>query len=235
MQIFKVDSEKPEVRVSLCLLTWNELEGCKIDIPNIPPVFDRVFALDNSSMDGTAEFLLENGIEVIRQKTKTYNGAYIDAFNECLDSSLVFFHPKGTINVDSLLYAQKVMRSGVDFLLASRISNGAHNEDDSKLFKPRKWFVILVGLASKFKWGMWKRYYLDDPLHGYRGLSMRFIQTLKLKNSGITADIEMIRHAYKGEFKLSVFPVTEVARNHGGTHFPALRTGRKILKYLITE
>ena len=230
-----MDSENPIVRVSLCLLTWNELEGCKIDLPKIPRVFDRIFAIDNSSTDGTVEFLIENGIEVIKQNTKTYNGAYVDAISECLDTSVVFFHPKGTINVDSLLHSHEAMSGGVDFLLASRISNGAYNEEDSKLFKPRKWFVVLVGLACKFKWGIGKRIYLDDPLHGYRGLSKRFIQTLELKTSGVTADIEMIRHAYRGKFELSVFPVKETARIAGTTHFPALTTGRMILKYLLTK
>jgi hypothetical protein len=230
-----MNNEDSGVKVFLCLLTWNELEGCKIDIPLIPPVFDRIYAIDNSSLDGTEEFLLENGIEVIKQKTKTYNGAYIDAIEHSQESSIVFFHPKGTINVESLLEAESAMRNGKDFVLASRISIGAQNEEDLHLFKPRKWFVILVALACKIRWGMKKKFYLDDPLHGYRGLSKRFTQTLNLKNTGVTADIEMIRHAYKGNFTISSFPVTENARVEGSTHFPAITTGKKILKYLMMK
>jgi hypothetical protein len=231
----KMKHSKASLRVSLCLLTWNELEGCKRDLPKIPPVFDRIYAIDNSSVDGTVQFLVENGIEVIKQNTKTYNGAYIDAINELQDSSVVFFHPKGTINVDSLLDAEIAMRSGIDFLLASRIMNGAQNEEDFRIFKPRKWFVLLVGYACKIRWGIGKRYYLDDPLHGYRGLSMNFAHSLELKVSGVTADIEMIKHAYRGGFKLKKFPVLEFPRMNGSTHFPAFSTGKKILKYIFTK
>jgi glycosyltransferase involved in cell wall biosynthesis len=232
--VSELNDQKQNLRVSLCLLTWNELEGCKRDLPKIPPVFDRIYAIDNSSVDGTVEFLIENGIEVIKQDTKTYNGAYVDAINELQESSVVFFHPKGTINVDSLLDADIAMRSGIDFLLASRIMNGGQNEEDSKLFKPRKWFVLLVSYACKVRWGIGKRFYLDDPLHGYRGLSMSFIQSLELKPSGVTADVEMIKHAYRGGFRLKKFPVVEFPRTIGSTHFPAFSTGKKILRYVFT-
>jgi glycosyltransferase involved in cell wall biosynthesis len=221
------------LKVSLCLLTWNEVEGCKIDIPKLPKNFDRIYAIDNSSVDGTIEFLQRSGIEVLKQNTKSYNGAYKDAILAAGDSAVVFFHPKGTIDVESLEIAIAKMKSGSDFVLASRISKQAVNEEDHRLIKPRKWFVILIALICKARWGIKRRVYLDDPLHGYRGLSSKFMETLNLKNSGITADVEMIRHAYLGQFTIDSFPVREVERLNGGTHFPAFATGKQILKYVF--
>jgi len=223
------------IKVSLCLLTWNEIAGCKIDIPRIPRIFDRVYAIDNSSIDGTIKYLEQNGIEVIQQSSKSYNGAYRDAIRAAGDSAVVFFHPKGTIDVGSLNVAHTKMKNGIDFLLASRISRGAQNEEDHRLFKPRKWFVIFVALISKIRWGLGKNLYLNDPLHGYRGLSPSFYSDLALKSEGVTADLEMIRHAYKGKFASKTFPVIEIERASGSTHFPAVPTGRKILKFLFTS
>jgi glycosyltransferase involved in cell wall biosynthesis len=219
--------------LSLCLLTWNEIEGCKLDVPNIPKVFDRIYAIDNSSTDGTTEFLIDNGIEVFKQKSRSYNGAYLDAFEISQGNAVIFFHPKGTVNLNSLEIAAREMRSGVDFLLASRNSKGAQNEEDRSIIKPRKWFVYFVAVVSKIRWGMKSKTYLNDPLHGYRGLSSEFIKSVSLNSSGVTADVEMIRHAYLSGLNLKVFSVKEISRPHGKTHFPALSTGRKILKYVL--
>jgi hypothetical protein len=42
------------MRLSLCLVVWNELEGCKLDVPRLPrDAFDEVFAVDGGSTDGT--------------------------------------------------------------------------------------------------------------------------------------------------------------------------------------
>lgn len=219
--------------LSLCLLTWNEIDGCKVDVPIIPKIFDRIYAIDNSSTDGTKEFLVDNGIEVFKQKTRSYNGAYLDAFDISQGNAVIFFHPKGTINLDSLEMAAKKMRSGVDFLLASRNSKGAQNEEDINFLKPRKWFVYLVAVVSKIRWGMKSKIYLNDPLHGYRGLSSKFIESMSLNSAGVTADVEMVKHAYVSGLKLEVFSVKEISRPHGKTHFPALSTGRKILRYIF--
>lgn len=225
---------KMNKKVTLCLLTWNEFKGCEADVPRIPRVFDRIIAIDNSSTDGTVDFLLEQRVEVFKQVTKSYNGAYIDAINLAGDSALVFFHPKGTIDVSTLTVAFEEMKTGTDFLLASRLMKGSRNEEDEKFFKPRKWFVYMVAVACKIKWGSRNKFYLDDPLHGYRGLSSNFIKNLKLRPSATTADIEMIRHAYHAGFLLKKFPVKEFKRPWGDTHFPAFLTGRKILKYLLS-
>jgi len=219
--------------LSLCLLTWNEIEGCRLDVPRIPPIFDRIFAIDNNSTDGTVEFLNKVGIEVIKQDSKGYNGAYIDAISQSKNSSIIFFHPKGTINVESLEMAAEEMRSGVDFLLASRNSRGAENEEDSKTLKPRKWFVIFIALISKIRWGLSSGVFIDDPLHGYRGLSSHFMKTLELRENAVTADLEMVKHAYKESFEIQVIPVRESSRINGATHFPAISTGKKILKYIL--
>src|SRR5262245_47215914 len=87
------------VRLSLCLLTWNEIDGCKLDVPRLPKdAFEEVYAIDGGSTDGTIEYLAEQGIRVIQQETRTYNGAYLSAFRHCTTDALVIYHPKGSID-----------------------------------------------------------------------------------------------------------------------------------------
>ena len=222
-------------RITLCLLTWNEIEGCKSDIPHVPDIFSRIISIDNNSTDGTIEFLQSHGIEVFKQKTPSYNGAYVDAFEYAENSSIVFFHPKGSINIESLNDVVFELRNGADFVLASRIAPGAQNEEDSHFLKPRKWFVICIAIFCKIRWGMNKTFYLDDPLHGFRGLSHNFYARLGLILPNLTADVEMVRHAYKNEFNISIIPVLERERLGGVTHFPAWSTGLKIMRFVFSR
>lgn len=53
------------MKVSLCLIVWNELQGCQLDVPKLPrDAFDEIFAVDGGSTDGTIEYLESQGIKV---------------------------------------------------------------------------------------------------------------------------------------------------------------------------
>ena len=53
------------MRLTMCLLTWNELAGCENDVPHLPlDEFDEVYAIDGGSKDGTIEYLRGRGITV---------------------------------------------------------------------------------------------------------------------------------------------------------------------------
>ena len=73
--------KKEGLSVALCLLTWNEIDGCKKDIPKIDmEMFDQVYAVDGGSSDGTIEYIKDQGIDVLVQPTKGYNSAYLYSY-----------------------------------------------------------------------------------------------------------------------------------------------------------
>jgi glycosyltransferase involved in cell wall biosynthesis len=223
------------MKISLCLMVKNELEGCKIDIPRInQKLFNEVFAVDAGSVDGTVEFLKNNNIKVVIQKKSGYNNAYIEALNYFNSEAIVFFHPKGTINPKHLTTMCENIENGFDFVVGSRMLKFSRNEEDKSFFRPRKLFGKILGIASEIKW---KRTFskgkITDPLHGFRGFNRDYISNLRINNFGVTADLEMVRHAYVHAFKVKEFPVQEIHRNYGKTNFPALQTGFTLLKYLI--
>ncbi|MHC5019740.1 MAG: glycosyltransferase, partial [Planctomycetota bacterium] len=87
------------MKLSLCLLTWNELAGCTMDLPRLPlDAFEEVFAVDGGSDDGTVEFLEAAGVAVHQQDAPGYNAAYHSAFRHCTGDALIVYHPKGTID-----------------------------------------------------------------------------------------------------------------------------------------
>jgi glycosyltransferase involved in cell wall biosynthesis len=221
--------------IGLCLLVYNELEGCKIDLPLLPlDQFDQVFAVDGGSKDGTIEYLQLNHIDVMIQPRKGYNYAYIFAFDIATTDFLIFFHPKGTISPQSVLQFREFFENGFELVVASRIIKGAVNEEDGPLFKPRKWFVILIGLIAGF---IWKKEgnFIWDVLHGLRGMSKTAFIAIKPLNFGLSMDLEMVIRSYKMKINRIEFPIQEKARTFGKTHFKTIPTGIKIFKYLWFE
>lgn len=223
------------MRISLCLLVWNELEGCKIDVPNLPrDEFDEIYAIDGGSTDGTVEYLETQGIPVYRQPKKGLNAAYIHATDKSTCDALVVFFPKGTISTASLLNFRPLLEAGNDLVVASRNVKGAHNEEDDNLFKPRKWGVL--GLASLAAL-TWRRdgYFVRDVLHGYKGFTIAGFRKIEPLDYGLSIDIEMVVRSYRLRLKRAEFPVAEVPRPFGDTRFKILPTGMKLLKYLWWE
>lgn len=223
------------MRISLCLLTWDELVGCHHDVPLIPrQLFAEVFAVDAGSTDGTTDYLSEHGIRVVAQSAHSYNAAYIEAFANYQGDAIVFFHPKGTIDPQSLVEVVLALEHGNDLVVASRMLPESENEEDGKLIRHRKWFGQFLGVASSLRWNHHGSPRLTDPLHGYRGCSRKFSDSLVLRNVGVTADLEMVKHAYLTRARCIEIPVTENIRGDGGTHFPALATGKQLLRYLMS-
>jgi hypothetical protein len=53
--------------------------------------------------------------------------------------------------------------------------------------------------------------------------------------TGLSIDLEMVVRSYRHSFRQVEFPVTENRRPSGQTHFKAFPTGKRMLKYILTE
>ena len=223
------------MRISLCLLTWNEAHGCTQDLPKIDfAQFDEVFALDGGSTDGTLEILKQHDIPIVPQRNRSYNAAYIEALQHYSGDAIVFFHPKGTIDPSDLAQMRGQLEQGVDLVIASRMLKESTNEEDDGVLRPRKWFGQALSLAAATRWRHRKGSRVTDPLHGFRGCSRKFSDQLKLRPAGVTADLEMVRFAYQEQAIVREFPCHESGREVGDSHFPAWSTGKQLLRYLVT-
>lgn len=223
------------MKLTLCLLTFNEIIGCKEDVPNLPlDKFDEVYAVDGGSKDGTIEYLKGMGIPVYLQPKKGLNAACVYAFEKCTTDALIFFHPKGSVPVSDTLRFRQYFEQGYDLVIASRNIKGAKNEEDNKFLKPRKWFVSTLALASAF---LFRREgaMVWDVLHGFRGMTVEGFKQVDPVDYGVSIDIEMVSRSYKKHLRRIEFPTCEMPRLAGTTHFKALPTGWKLLKYLARE
>lgn len=221
--------------VALCLLTWNEIDGVKHDVPLIDRrKFEQLYCIDGGSTDGTVEFLGSQGVPVYHQTAKGLNQACWDGALKCECDALVFYHPKGTISVADTYRFRDLFEQGYEFVVASRNMKGGRNEEDARLLRPRKWFVQCLGLAAKL---LFKREgnTVWDVLHGFRGVTRASFLSMPKTDGKCTIDIEMVCHSYKRRTKRIEFPTSESSRLGGGTHFKAWATGKQILKCLWRE
>lgn len=223
------------MKISLCLMVWNEFESCKIDVPNLPlSEFDEIYAVDGGSTDGTVEYLESKGIPVYLQPKKGLNAAYIHAVEKSASDAVIVYFPKGTICPSSLLNFRHLLESGNDLVVASRNIKGAVNEEDGSLFKLRKWGVLALATFAALVWRR-EGYFVRDVLHGYKGFTISGFRKIDPVDHGLSIDIEMVARSYRLGLKRAEFPVTETARSFGETRFKILPTGKKLLKYLWWE
>jgi len=225
----------PKPTVALCLVVFNELGGCKIDVPQLPKEhFNQIYAVDGGSKDGTVEYLESQGIPAYRQPKRSLNAAYHHAVERCECDNLVIFFPKGTITPTCTAEISRLLASGHDLVVASRSIPGAVNEEDAHFFKPRKWGVGALSWTASILWRRegWR---IRDVLHGVKGFRVAAFKRMQISEIGVTIDLEMTVRAYRLRIPRAEFPVSEIARPHGETNFKIWPTAKKLGKFLLHE
>lgn len=225
------------MKIALCLLTLNEIDGCKHDVPLIKKIskkIDEIFVVDNGSTDGTIEYLKKQGITVYSRPGISYNKMHAIAVEKTKSDAVIFFPPKGTNSVRHILKFRKLFDEGYELIVASRTIKGGRNEEDKNLLKPRKWLTIVLGFVSSLRWKR-EGNTIYDCLHVFRGTTVKSFNKSKIYKEGQTFDIDQIVKSYKIRSKRIEFPTTERPRTSGETHFKTVPFGVKIFKYFLKE
>jgi len=220
-------------KIDLCLFSFNELEGLKYTLKYINKKKFNIFVVDANSNDGTIEFLRKKKIRFYIQKFKDYNSAYLIASKKSYSNKLIIFHPKKTISIKTVYLIKQKLFQGFDFVFTTRMLKLGDNEEDSKILKPRKWFVLFLSIVINFIYRKKNQNKISDPLHGIRGLNIKKFSKIGIKKNGVTADLEMCIMAMKKNLSFIEIPVKEKSRSYGKTNFPALKTGSRILIFLL--
>ena len=102
------------------------------------------------------------------------------------------------------------------------------------MLRPRKWFVLGLGLLAGLIWRR-KGPLMWDVLHGFRGMRRDRFAAIEPLQCGLSMDLEMVVRCYRKEYKAIEFPAVERFRPNAKTHFKAIPTGIQLLRYLVFE
>ena len=227
------------MRVALCLLTYNERPCLEQIFPLIPTPshesgFDQMFAIDGGSTDGTVEYYREHGVPVIGQSRRGRGDAFLLAFEQIDADAYVFFSPDGNEDIQDLSRFKPLLESGADLVIASRMMKGAVNEEDIHLIKPRKWANNALNLLANLLFRK-RRPFVTDSINGYRAITRRAAQDLRLDALDYTIEYQMTIRALKSRMTIVEFPTREGQRVAGVTGASSLPTGIRFLNRLWAE
>jgi hypothetical protein len=220
-------------KTSLCLIVWNEKLGCERDLPQFDfSEFDEVFAIDGGSTDGTIEVLQQHGVVVHHQVHRSLNAAYWQAVETTTCENIVVFFPKGTLDPSIVKQTKLLLLAGNEMVVASRLIEGARNEEDDRLFRPRKWGIRALAIFAAMCWCR-RRPIIRDVLHGVKGFTKHAFLVMNPSHKGVSIDLEMVVRAYRLRLPVCEFAVVETAG--GGSHFKILPTGIRLARFLLSE
>jgi glycosyltransferase involved in cell wall biosynthesis len=221
--------------VALVLIVRNEEAGIRQVVPRIPlDGFDQVFAMDGNSSDGTVAALESYGVACHGQVERGLGAAMLESRARVDSEAFIFFHPDGNEDPADLPKMADLLRSGHDFVVASRMIRGAINEDDVKIIKLRKWanngFALFANVL--FASGGNRT---SDVTNGFRGISCQAWDKMRLTSKDLTMDYQMVIRALKLGIPITEFPTHEYHRIAGDTNFASLPTGIAELKLVWRE
>lgn len=227
------------MRTVLCILTLNERTCLEVIFPQIKPPgaeagYDEIVAIDAASTDGTPEYFQEKHVPVLRQSGRGRGDAFLLAFSKIDADAYIFFSPDGNEAVEDLGRFRPLFEQGADLVIASRMMQGAANEEDIHLFKWRKWankgFNLIANLLFR-RTGP----FITDSINGYRAITRGAAKCLELDARDYTIEYQMTIRAMKRGLRVVEFPTVEGQRISGRSGAPSLPTGLNFLRCLARE
>lgn len=224
------------MKVALVIFTRNERKNSEKIFSRIPfNAVDNCYVIDGNSTDGTQDFWTKKGITVFGQQYKGVGGAYESAFKNTREDGLIFFHPDGNMNTKDILLFVKRLKNGEDFIVATRMTKGAKNEEDNQILKPRKWFCQVLGLSANLIWSKNKNK-ATDITQGFRAISRNAYKKMNIQiPDPIAPDFEQVIKALKYNIIISEFPTREKKRVYGDTSMTSFKTGWANIKVFLRE
>lgn len=227
--------KKKKIETTLVILTRNEIKGMRNMFNQIPfKEIDEYFVIDYKSSDGTIDFVKKLGIRIINQENPGRGEAFRLASKIAQGKYLVFFSPDGNEDPADIPRLKAKIKTGYDMVIASRFLPGSRNEEDRYFFKPRAWANRAFTMIANLIWNR-NSPYITDTINGYRVITKRVFEDLKLDAQGYAIEYQMTIRAMQKKMKVAEIPTIEGERIGGESKVRAIPTGLQFLSFLIRE
>lgn len=133
------------MKVTLLLLTWNEIDGMRAICPRIKREWvDQIVVLDGGSTDGTIEYAESQGYFVYVQKERGVRQGMMEVLAHIEGDVLITFSPDGNSIPELIPPLIKKMEEGYDMVIVSRYRDGAQSYDDDRITAFGNWLMTRV-------------------------------------------------------------------------------------------
>ena len=117
--------------ITLFIPVQNEIHGLRKIMPRIDQQWvDQILILDGGSTDGSKEYLLSMGYDVIDQTTIGVKAAFWEAFEQATGDVIIPFSPDGNSIPEDIPRLIEKINLGYDIVIASRYLPPASSQDD---------------------------------------------------------------------------------------------------------
>jgi glycosyltransferase involved in cell wall biosynthesis len=226
------------MRYSLAILTLNEIDGIKELWDKIPfDAVDEAYVIDGGSTDGTLEYLSQKNAKVYMQERRGRGEAFRLGFEKSSCDVTIIFSPDGNEDPKDIERIVTTFEStAADMVIASRMLRESYNEEDSQVFRWRKWANNSFNLlANVFFNSKLRSNYISDSINGFRGIQNESFAQMNLNSSGYTIEYQSTIRAFKNKMTIVEFPTHEYERIGGESYAKSIPTGIRFIKCLFSE
>ena len=169
--------ETTDIKVSLFILSLNEIEGMKVVLPRLKKEwFHERIICDGGSTDGSIEYAESLGFTVIRQKNKGILAGVQEGFDATTGDAVIFYTPDNNMIPEKIPELIAKMKEGYETVCCSRYLDGAKSEDDHAVSAFGNWmFTKLLNVLFRTNF--------TDVLGGYRIFRRSLIEELDIEFS----------------------------------------------------
>ena len=130
-----------DIKVTLIVMTLNEIDGCRVIMPQIKPEWcHQILFVDGGSTDGTVEWIEENGYQLHRQEKRGIRQGYKEAWHLVEGDIVITFSPDGNCVAEKIPELIAKINEGFDMVIGSRYLREATSDDDDLITGFGNWF-----------------------------------------------------------------------------------------------
>jgi glycosyltransferase involved in cell wall biosynthesis len=139
------------LKVSLVIPCYNEEDGIRAVLEEVPDVVDEVVVVDNNCTDRTADVALSMGAKVVSETRQGYGAAYKKGFSETSGDIITTMDADGMYPIESIPYLLKVLeKENLDFITVRRVAD--------RVRTPASWLRyfgdVVLAIAMYFLFGV---------------------------------------------------------------------------------
>lgn len=172
----------------MVLPCYNEEEGIRIVLSDMPTFVDEVVAVDNNSVDGTSAVAQDLGAIVVPEKRQGYGAAYKAGFRSATGDIIIAMDADGTYPRSFIPVILDVMfELDLDFITCDRTGHKLTRSSPLRVFG--NW---LLGMAMNVLFGM----RVHDSQSGMWVFKRSILPSLRLTSDGMAFSEELKVEAF---------------------------------------